>query len=771
MRNSSLQLLARELSAMKELRELSLEGISIPERTWPALESGMQRLTKLQGCCLANTQVGRESQQSAVHVAEIVSGLIDLKSLDISGNFFGVRGCRALADCMGRHPSLSSLDLSYNAGGFVLSTPSTSQKTFPPSLSPSIARGSLRYNPISLVCEGVANARALKHLRLANCQLYYDEDFILEVALAGKLGVGMEELVLSGNPCQGPLGAQCLLRLVIQTPSLQKLDVDEFRHALPPAASIPYDHGDPKASYEADLSHPQHRALLRTILRRCKLLGLDLGKTLEFKNKSFGDQLIRLWQEGEAWPDVGTLTFTHDFGNEIPTQDDVISFICSIGLQRKLKVSLFAFVRVADFFKNLVDNESRRVLIGAMASDLLLKLSHVRCLSEMDAALRMEIIERLLPAVHQLDSMGGFDVFLSAREDAPAGAAPLHTNHKSTLRLLLFNAYCPSSHYELSLDVPADRRILEQLVIINAWDRVRAESTGFADLSQHGDHVALRNLKVNGEATVWTQNSTVPPRGDMVFDFCSSFHPALESEVTNNAVIDLVVNRLTTSRVHAWLKLATLRTVLHFFVLLPDQCARIMTCFPASGGDVKVSLRVDAFATLYACCVDIRGLLSKLYGLELLNREEVLNVRRRLGRLRVWDIMRCEQKQLTPGSSLTDSQKDDKVAAELKLRDDVTSIGSANSYVLDLETFEDWTCAVVLMQLAKKEGGESNFDNPSWSEKAHLEEKGSKWIIPQEWISDKPPQKGILTVTYQVMAPNTTDDTARDMLASKYLGW
>ena len=81
-----------------------------------------------------------------------------------------------------------------------------------------------RYNPLSLVCEAIALAPALKSLSLANCQINSDEDFILEDAFAEKAGVPMEELNLSGNPWQGQQGARSLVRMVVTTSSLHSLD-------------------------------------------------------------------------------------------------------------------------------------------------------------------------------------------------------------------------------------------------------------------------------------------------------------------------------------------------------------------------------------------------------------------------------------------------------------------------------------------------------------------------------------------------------------------
>merc|ERR1719401_2489877 len=139
----------------------------------------------------------------------------------------------------------------------------------------------------------------------------------------------------------------------------------------------------------------------------------------------------------------------------------------------------------------------------------------------------------------------------------------------------------------------------------------------------------------------------------------------------------------SSSSVDAWVKLVALRTVLHLFTLSPVQSAQLVRILPPPK-EGEISLRVDAFVALYSRCTDIGGLLSTsshgLYGLEILTREEVLNVRVRLGRFRTWDITRCEAEQLVPGDRAgnintrkaeaeKDRQEIQKTLAELKLAD------------------------------------------------------------------------------------------------------
>merc|ERR1719378_532938 len=123
-------------------------------------------------------------------------------------------------------------------------------------------------------------------------------------------------------------------------------------------------------------------------------------------------------------------------------------------------------------------------------------------------------------------------------------------------------------------------------------------------------------------------------------------------------------------------------------------------------------------------------------------------VRARLGRFRTWDITRLDQEQITPGErhpdrrqQLEDAERDTQMyrqtLRDYNILDDPTSRGNANRYVFNLSLFEDWQCVRAMMAIAIKEPG-AHYDDPKWSEKAHLEERGAQWLVPMEWTSELP---------------------------------
>jgi hypothetical protein len=343
----------------------------------------------------------------------------------------------------------------------------------------------------------------------------------------------------------------------------------------------------------------------------------------------------------------------------------------------------------------------------------------------------------------------------------------------------------------------SDRHLLEHLLIVNQWERARASARQYADLSQHGGHECLRNLTLDGVCMQWQSDKTsMPSRGEMIFDFCSPFHPSKDETPTCGHLLDRLVQALDKSEIDDMPKVDVMRTMLHTLILTPKQCARLLepvghasiASDENSPGTAKISPRVDAFCALYTRCTDIKELLSNnephgLYSMSLLRKQEVLNVRLRLGRLRTWDITRLEQDWLVPGKVKVEA-KDRIALAELDLKqghgmvrgfgllDDVTSKGNANRFVLNLEVFEDWMFTRVLMQVAGRETDSwgQHFDDPSWSEIAHLEARGAKWLVPPEW-SITTPDVGIFTVRYKLTEQGIPFQDIRLKTATSFLGW
>lgn len=575
--------------------------------------------------------------------------------------------------------------------------------------------------------------------------------------------------------------------MVVRTPTLYKLDVREFRHARPSPASIPYEYSDPSTTYSLDLRYPQHRALLRTLLRRCRDSGHQPREMFNFQELP-GNVLdpAKACDSKDGLPKHGAMTFSFLFPPlQVSAHKDITSLVTLNSKTRKLKVSLWSFVRLSYMFRQLIDEEARRVLLDAMAADLMLKLCHVKYLSELDSCLRFPVLECLLPTVHNLDRMGGLEMVVNAKASR---ARSLQASVPATFGLLLFNLHCPSGNYAMDMVVPADRRVLELLLLVNEWDRHRAMALGMPDLSQHGGHECVRNATLEGRGIEWHSSEFAFPSGGMLsLDYVSPFRPPKDCEPSGQALLDKIRTALQSSACEATPKVLVLRTMLHLLVLTPEQCWELVTVFPGETHPHLVqrfSARVEAYVAMFGRCIRPADLLSAkpcgLYGLSLFKRGEVLKVRFRLGRLRTFNLLLCDEFRLTPGArarslaerlatGLLDHEGNRWRLQDLRLLDDPTSIADANKYTMDLSIHEDWAFTKLLLTLAKLEKGE-HLDEPSWSEMAHLEERGTRWLVPPEWHKEVP-RAGIFSVRFFTEKREYRDMALRQSLAEKFLGW
>ena len=821
MGEKSISFLAHALPrALMKLRVLKLDGTVFEQPSWLVLVEGLRCLTYLQELGLADMAIGRRSQDVPCLVGELPLSLPGLKSLNLGGNFFSFEGCKALAHSLEGHGNLEILDLSYNAGGFVLTESAGAvnievENLFKVLRSDSRSQGIAAFNPISLVCEGVGKSKSLTHLKLAGCQLNFDEDFILEDALQSKQGCGLEELDLSNNAFQGVMGVRCLLRILITHKSLKNMQLSQIREALPSCVAVPYEQSDPTARYTLNLMHPQHRALLRMLLRRCRSQSRPVTELFKFEER--GDEILKLWGKSQSVPHQGSVSFSFRFPMELGMKIEATQLISRVNEKRKLKVGLVDFVKVAQLFNSLADLEARLLFLEAMAVDLNLKLSHVRYLSELDPVLRTEVVDRLLPAVPEINTLGGFDLAVNCGHHG----ASLVRDRASIVNLLLFNPACADGRYEFDVSEPAHRKMLDDLIIVNHWERDCAMKVNRPDLSKHGDHECIRNCTVNGIYRIWrSADVQLPPRSEVKLDYCSPFHPKKGTEPSRDSTVMQIQQAMATMNFNQSLKVKVFRSVAHRLVLTPQQCSWLLEGLPASAMErdleIRESARVEAFAVLYARCNDIGGLLSDkdcgLYSLQHLTREEVLTVRKRLGRTRTWDLTRAGQEFLVPEvdnagdfnaagrlmlvgrrpsavglpplpdflpvkpKSCSERMEEARLDAEgmkpilqdYGMLDNPVSLGLANRYMMNLELHEDWHCAQCLLALCKAEPGE-NIDEPYWSEKQHLAQKGSKWLVPDEWNKDMP-QVGVFGMTF-LQGLNDSDMELRNRLAEEFLGW
>merc|ERR1719335_215699 len=177
-----------------------------------------------------------------------------------------------------------------------------------------------------------------------------------------------------------------------------------------------------------------------------------------------GGNILQQWAKEAAVPLTGTIAFTFLIPSPDPLQEsDVERLIKTVNSQRKLQISLTAFGRVANLYRNLSDDQGKLVLIGAMATDLLFRSCQLGLLADIYRPLKSEVVQSLLPAVVNIDRMAAFDLIQEAKLLCSTG--PLDIQRNPSLQLLLFNPKCPDGHYDLHLSDSPARAIAERILL------------------------------------------------------------------------------------------------------------------------------------------------------------------------------------------------------------------------------------------------------------------------------------------------------------------
>merc|ERR1712232_1174055 len=101
----------------------------------------------------------------------------------------------------------------------------------------------------------------------------YSADFVLAEALFHH--PFLSDLDVSSNP-HGVLGLGCLLRAVgVGNSRVKSLDVTDVRSDEASQFAVNYNFRDPSGNYVLKLTHPQHRAVLLSLLDRPSQEGKD----------------------------------------------------------------------------------------------------------------------------------------------------------------------------------------------------------------------------------------------------------------------------------------------------------------------------------------------------------------------------------------------------------------------------------------------------------------------------------------------------------------
>lgn len=732
---------------LRQLEELDLSGVVIPPLQWPHLTESISLSRSLRILRLAQTECGKHSQSSCTHVAELIgnSQCRRLESIDISGNHFLHEGCMAVGHALRNAPdSMQELNLSFNAG--FASDPDKNVDL--------AAAFHHIFNPIMHVLE-VLGETTLTRASFASCQLSYEEDCILEDVVESS---EITHLDVSDNP-HGEQGLRCLVRLLVRgrdaDSQLEYLALSTIRNQPLAPDTLKYDFVDPSATYRLVLKNPQHRSILRLLLKRSEEnegWACFKDEVLDGKRVEQGMQNLcwkRLDRGGDDWqvPEDGVLKFSFQMPPYYSPKDDISVVFSKFERRQKVKVSFSSFARLLRLYNSLPDERSRQMILLAMSRDLVLKLSQVRHFSLITKELVLFMIVTLLPTVEERASRRVlFDLVESCRG---AGTAQMVKQVKDDCRsLLYFNALHPDGHYTLNLPNKVDRGTAQKCIVISNWVRTQSGFKQRLDLSEHGNHEVLRHTKLGSskfvfDSTIWQ----LPDEGLLSFDIVLPRIPLDEKGALDILVVYELVHTLQESQCNYRDRLCALRLSAHLICLTPEGLRELIEAFPNCSEAQKVPHkfrpRAEAYVIFYNRTLYHARVVSPrlLYNKDVFRTEESKEIQERLGWIHTFDLVNCHSAR--------------------------SNLGPRHGPI-DMFTHDGWLVLKVLITLSSTEFS-PNFHECFWSERAGFLERGYVFLIPSSWTHDLP-RLGEFTCTW-FSRPEEVVYAKRRELAKEYLGW
>jgi len=784
---SVLAMLLGQGSELIALAELDLSGIALPVRSWSAFTEGLKIRRGMRRLCLAQTQCGRQSQQSCIDVAGLIEdgACRNLEYFDISGNHFLHEGCQAIARSLQcTSDALQEIDLSHNAG-FASRAPMPEEEAdstcsgFEGNPTANVSHP-VSFNPIMHVLE-VLGETTVTRVSFANCQLQYAEDCILEDVIASS---DITHLDVADNP-HGEQGLRCLVRLLVKGKQdglhLERLNLHTVRSNAMLSETLRYDYVDPSARYELNLENPQHRAILRLLLKRGEQFTKGNGQEFtcfedtRIDGRSMANGMRDLCSKrvdrgGDDWqvPQRGILKFAFTQPPFYHPMDDIGTVFVKFTRTQKVIVNFNGFSRLQSLYRTLPDERSKLMMISAMGSDLVFKLCQVRSFMRLSSDLFLFIVVTLLPAVEeQAWQHSRMLLFGLVDECRGKGTEQMVRQIKAeTQSMLYFNARHADGRYVLNLSNKVDRGIAQRCIVISNWMKNKSITLNLLDLSENENQECLRNTKLGKNWFPFDSDKfQLPEDGMFSYDLVLPRLKLDEAKITDPELLDRLRETLKESICNFRDKLRALRLIAHRLILRPEDLRDMIEVFPEwhprygrgnsakrksiSVGETKefkydFRPRAEAYILFYNRTVFHSEVVSPniLYNDEIFHRDEVKEIRSRLGYIHTFDVMNAHEK----GSNLGNKHGP-----------------------LDMTTYDGRATIKLLMAVSFTEPS-PNFYFTEWSEKAEFAARGYAFIIPATWVTEGIPHKGEFLTTFQSHNEEVNYEK-RQEIAKNHLGW
>ncbi|CAE8626105.1 unnamed protein product, partial [Polarella glacialis] len=309
-------------------------------------------------------------------------------------------------------------------------------------------------------------------------------------------------LNVEDNP-HGEQGLRCLVRILARgrkdrrvAAGFEDLRLGEIRRSGENLGCVSYSYADPTAAYSLKLDHPQHRSVLRLLLKRAEEVcgggGKEFGcfqeETLDGKPASV--QALCQKQRnsgGDTWlvPTSGTLNLTFKLALACNPKDGVDAAIRSHSRRMRIPVSLKSFSRLWQVYTSLPSCTSQELFLRAVSWDLSFKLPQVKILAGHSRELYAEAVTRLLGAIEEPLSCRR-QLFELLRSVKRCGAAVQASQAEAICSSLLYFSH-------LCILVSTWRRALSASDF-ELWNcRSICVAQELVDCSQYGNHESLRN--------------------------------------------------------------------------------------------------------------------------------------------------------------------------------------------------------------------------------------------------------------------------------------
>lgn len=580
-----------------KLQVLQLAGRALSDTCWESLADACIEYADTTRIDFVDMELGRRSQKAVLAVAKIASSAPRLQHMDISKNYIFYEGFEALGEALRKTKTLRVLDVGHNAATQgVMKKRQRPFKVVPgESRPPTVVSGPDGrlheempvFHPAALLVEALNENATLQDLRLSNSFVDFTVDCTLLLAVTSNRTLARVDL--SDNP-HGEDGLRALLRLVVSTGiMLEFINVSNLRGSgLGPGVKA-LEFGSPGGHYDLDFSHPQHRALVRWLLRTAATSG-KLSDPL-------GAFTVRKWTgvhgsgsagKFEPWfkrnettkgwevPTTGLISFDFTLDLKLGLQKTAPDALKTWQRVRRVPVTLGRFVPLLSMFNSLTSNQQKEYFVRAMSDICLLKICHLMQFCKAAPEISDTTVPLLYPHLLDPDQLLLFDVQHLHRH--------LQADFRREARTCFFwNTHVPTNTYVLHLTNPMDHAVAERLHVVNHFDAEISKAKKVVDTSQYGNYEGARNVRWEGVKYKSFVHFYVPRSGALSLDYISPLHcsPTRKCGMTPPEFFNDLVGALHTSPCGVEDKVNALRLIAHHLVFDPWQVHRLCELFPS----------------------------------------------------------------------------------------------------------------------------------------------------------------------------------------------